>query len=665
MRGSPLLAMKAGMRSLTFAAALLAAFPLTAAAQQGPMPGAMAVPITSSVPEPADTPYPGGPITLDIDATDTVRGVYRVTETIPLAAGTQRITLLLPQWLPGNHAPRGPLAELVDLRFTVDGKPVAWMRDPVEVYAFHVELPASSASGGARELVARFLHTSPLQSSEGRITMTQEMLNLQWEKMSLYPAGHYVRRIRVRPTVTFPKGWTAAAALDGQRNAGNRVAWDETDYETLVDSPVFAGANFRKWDLGKTVTLNVVADSPEQLALDPQRLPALSGLVDEALATFGRAPYDRYEFLVALTNRMGGIGLEHLRSSENQLEPRNFVDWAGLDWDRNVLAHELVHAWNGKFRRPAKLWTPDYRQPMQDNLLWVYEGQTQFWGWVLAARSGLQSKEMVLGMLAGAAGNFADLPGRGWRSVEDTTLDPIIAARKPKPYLSMARSEDYYTEGALVWLEADQIIRAGTGGRKGLDDFARAFFANPGGGQRQITYAFEDVVSALNAVHPYDWTGFLRRRISQPGQPAPLAGIEQGGYRLAWKEEPNPFDKARMEHDRNLPLAYSLGLTIDSNGDVDATRWGSPAFNAGIVTGAKIIAVDSLAYTHEAMKQAITRARTSNRPIELLVRRGDRYLTVPIPYAGGLRWPWLERAGDKAQAPLDRLLMPRRGAMTR
>jgi len=664
--------MKEAMRSLTFAAALLAAFPLTAAAQQAAMPGStpgpMAVPITRSLPDPADTPYPGGTIALDIDATDTARGVYRVTQTIPLASGTQRITLLLPEWLPGNHGPRGPLAELVDLRFTVDGKPVSWTRDPVDVYAFHVDIPASSSSAAARALVARFLHTSPLQSSEGRITMTQEMLNLQWEKMSLYPAGHYVRRIRVKPTVTFPKGWTAAAALDGQRGrqsaSGNRVAWDETDYETLVDSPIFAGAHFRKWDLGKTVTLNVVADAPELLALDQRRLPALTGMVDEALAIFGRAPYDRYEFLVALTNRMGGIGLEHLRSSENQMEPKNFIDWTGLDWDRNVLAHELVHAWNGKFRRPAKLWTPDYRQPMQDNLLWVYEGQSQFWGWVLAARSGLQSKEMVLGMLAGAAGNYADLPGRGWRSVEDTTLDPVISARKPKPYLSLARSEDYYAEGALVWLEADQVIRAGTGGRKGLDDFARAFFAHPGGNQRQITYEFDDVVTALNAVHPYDWATFLQRRIGQPGQPAPLAGIEQGGYRLAWKEEANPYDKARMDHDRNLTLGYSLGVTIDSDGEVDATRWGSPAFNAGVVTGARIVAVDSQAYSHEAMKQAITRAKTSNRPIELLVRRGDRYLTVPIAYAGGLRWPWLERAGNPAQAPLDRLLMPRRGSMS-
>jgi len=617
----------------------------------------MAVPTVSTIPEPEDTPYPGGAITLDIDASDTLRGAYRVTETIPLAQGANRITLLFPEWLPGNHGPRGPIAELVDLRLTADGKPVAWTRDPLDVNAFHVDLP-----GGARQLVARFIHTSPLQKSEGRITMTQEMLNLQWEKMSLYPAGHYVRRIRVKPSVTLPAGWTASVALDGQRASGNRVTWNETDYETLVDSPIFAGVNFRRWDVGKTASLNVVADAPELLALPPQRLPSFVALFEEALITFGRPPYDRYEFLVALTDRMGGIGLEHMRSSENQLEPRNFIEWDTYDWDRNVLPHELVHAWNGKFRRPARLWTPDYRQPMQDNLLWVYEGQTQFWGWVLAARSGLQKKETVLGMIAGQAGNYAEMPGRAWRSVEDTTLDPIIAARKPRPYNSLARNEDYYNEGALVWLEADQIIRAGTGGRKGLDDFARAFFAHPGGDVRQSTYEFDDVVAALNAVHPYDWTTFLRRRIETPNQPAPLAGIERAGYRLVWKEEPNPFDKARMEKDQSLGLTHSLGLALDRDGAVTATRWGGPAFNAGIVTGAKIVAVDSVAYTREGMRQAITQAKGGNRPVELLVKRGDRYLTVPITYAGGLRWPWLEKAAGSGETPLDRLLSPRRNS---
>ncbi|MFA7602092.1 MAG: peptidase M61 [Novosphingobium sp.] len=638
------------------AAALLAALPPSAVAQNLPA----AVPIAPAVPDPQDVPYPGGTIRLDIDAADTQRGVFRVTETIPLAPGTRRITLLYPQWLPGQHGPRGPLAELADLKFTVDGRPVAWRRDPAEVYAFHVELPVNDASQGARALVASFVHTSPLQRSEGRITMTAEMLNLQWEKMSLYPAGHYVRRIRVKPGVTFPAGWTAATALDGQAvAAGNRVSWDETDYETLVDSPIFAGAHFRTWNLGHGVTLDAVADEPELLAAAPANIARIAALVDESLTVFGRPAFDRYTFLVALTERMGGIGLEHLRSSENQLEPRTLVDWNLFDWDRNVLPHEFAHSWNGKYLRPARLWTPDYRTPMQGDLLWVYEGQTQFWGFVLAARSGVQSKAMVLGMLAAQAGGYSELPGRGWRSVEDTTFDPVVAARKPRPYASLTRSEDYYNEGALIWLEADQIIRAGTSGRKGLDDFARAFFSWRDGGERVRTYEAADVVAALSAVHAYDWATFLQTRIAGTGQPAPLAGIERGGYRLVWKDTPNPYDAARMGYTKSLSLTHSLGLTLDREGRVIATRWDGPAFNAGVVSGAKVVAVNGRAYDPERLKQAIAQARDPAQTIEMLVQRGDRFLTVPVPYAGGLRWPWLERSG-KGEAPLDRLLAPRR-----
>jgi predicted metalloprotease with PDZ domain len=653
------------MRSLTATAALSAALclPHSVLAQRPPQATPVAAPIVDTVPDAQDTPYPGGTIRLDIDASDTERGVYRVTETIPLAPGTRQLTLLYPQWLPGHHGPRGPLAELVDLHFFVGGKPVPWTRDPVEVYAFHVDLPANDTLARARELVARFIHTSPLQSSEGRITMTPEMLNLQWEKMSLYPAGHYVRRIRVRPSVVFPRGWTAATALDGQTAAGDRVSWAETDYETLVDSPIFAGAHFRQWRLGDKVTLNAVADEAGDLDLAPENLAKLSALVEEAQLTFGRAPFDHYDFLVALSDRIGGIGLEHLRSSENQIEPTSFIEWQKLDWDRNVLPHEFSHAWNGKYRRPARLWTPDYRRPMQDNLLWVYEGQNQFWGMVLAARSGVQAKDTVLGMLANVAGYFTEEPGREWRSVEDTTHDPIFAARKPKPYASLARGEDYYNEGALVWLEADQIIRGGTAGRKGLDDFARAFFAYPGDGSRQKTYTFNDVVAALDAVYRYDWAGFLRMRFETPGQPAPLGGIARAGYRLVWKEQPNPYDKARMDKAKGLSLYHSLGIVLDREGTVTSTRWDGPAFNAGLVTGAKIIAVNAIAYDAERLKKAITEAKASSRPIEFIVRRGDRIVPVQVGYHGGLRWPWLERAaaGARGQAGLDLLLAPRRG----
>ena len=631
------------------------ALALGAPAYSSTLSAPAAVPLSQNVPDAVDAPYPGGTMRLDIDATDVKRGVYRVTQTIPVVAGKGKLTVLMPQWLPGNHSPRGPLAELVDLQFFAGDQKLSWKRDPVEIYAFHVDVPQD-----AREVVAKFIHTSPLQSAEGRITMTQEMLNLQWEKMSLYPAGHYVRQIKVVPSVMIPEGWTAAAALDGVQQQGNKLSWGETSYEILVDSPIFAGKYFRKWDLGQNVTLNVVADKPEQLNAKPEHIQLHRNLVTEARLAFGANHFDHYEFLLALTDRMGGIGLEHHRSSENQLEPGAFLEWDKYEFDRNLLPHEYAHSWSGKYRRPARLWTPDYRQPMQDDLLWTYEGQDQFWGTVLAARSGLQGKDQVLGMLASWAGNFATQPGRRWRSVEDTGHDPIFANRKPKPFASLARNEDYYTEGALVWLEIDQIIREKTGGKRSIDDFAKTFFGMNDGDYGQLTFEVDEIISKLNAIAPYDWAKFIDTRINTPGQPAPLAGFEKGGYRLTWKEEPNPFDKARFADAKVVNLTYSIGIVLDKDGKITSTQWDSPAFNAGIVSGAKVLAVNGSTYEADAMKDAVTAARNGT-PLQLLVQRGNRVETVSIAYKDGLRYPWLERAAPgKAPTGLDLLLMPKR-----
>ena len=635
--------------------ALSAILALSAPAVAQPRSAPTAVPIPPSVPAPADTPYPGGPISLVIDASDTQRAVWRVTETIPVAPGTTSLILQLPEWVPGDHRPSGTMQALADVRFFVGGKLIPWHRDLVNVYAFHLDLPT-----GASEVVAKFIHTSPLQPSEGQITMTREMLNLEWDRMSLYPAGHYVRQIRIKPKVTLPQGWTMAGALDGKTQSGAEVSWAETDYETLIDSPLYAGVNFKRFELGHGVALNAVADHAADLDLSSPGLTAYRALVDEALITFGSQHFDHYDFLLGLTDRLGDVGLEHHRSSENTMTPKSFTQWEDSDWNRNILPHEFAHSWDGKFRRPARLWTPYYRTPMQDDLLWVYEGQTQFWGLVLAVRSGVQSKDMVLGEMANYAGLFSQLPGRGWRSVEDTTLNPVIAARRPKPFASLDRGEDYYTEGALVWLEADQIIRAGTGGKKGLDDFARGFFGIRNGDWGEATYELADVVAALNAAYAYDWATFLTTRIATPDQPAPLAGIEKAGYKLVWKIEPNAYDKARMAHGKYLSLYHSIGITLDKDGRVTGCRWDSAAFNAGLMPGAKILAVNGTTYDQDSIKAAITAATGQGKPVELIVQRGDKVLTLTIDYHDGLRWPWLERANGAKTAPLDLLLKPRR-----
>jgi predicted metalloprotease with PDZ domain len=631
----------------------LAALPLSipaSAQNSAPQP----VPIVASVPNPVDRPL-SSPMTLEVDATDIARSIFNVKQTVPVEAGTP-LVLLYPQWLPGKHGPRGALAELTGLKVTAGGKPLKWTRDPVEVYAFHIDVPA-----GTKTVTAEFQFLAPLKETEGRINVTPDMMNVQWEQVALYPAGHFTRAIKVKPSINLPKGWTGVAALDGGQVSGNRIDYAITDFETLIDSPMFAGKNYRKWDLGNKVTLNVFADDAKSLEAKPEHIAAHKALVDEAVVLYGSKHFDRYEFLLALSDNLGGIGLEHHRSSENSGDPGYFTQWDDHGSERGLLPHELTHSWNGKFRRPAGLWTPDYRTPMQDNLLWVYEGQTSYWDWILGARSGVQTKDMVLGELARAAAYYQIQPGRDWRSVEDTTHDPVFAARKPKPNASWSRGEDYYVEGSLVWLEADMLIRELSKGKKSLDDFARAFFGIKDGDWGTVTYDFDEVVRTLNAVQPYDWAGFLDKRIRQPGQPAPMAGIDKGGYKIVWKEEPNVYEKQRMKNNNTVDLTFSIGLTLDKEGKVTSTLWNSPAFNAGIVNGAKIVAVGGVAYTKDLLMAAVTAAKDEKKPVKLLIERNKRYSEVEIKYSGGLRYAYLEPKA-KGEMPIDQLLIPRRAS---
>lgn len=641
--------MKSTKSSRIVAAFLLSSsLATTAVAQSAPQP----VPIIDRVPEPEDRPL-SAPMKLEVDATDVARAIFRVKQSIPVEAG-KPLTLLYPQWLPGKHAPRGALAEMTGLKIRSNGKLLDWTRDPVEVYAFHVDTPA-----GAKSVDIEFQFTSPVLGSEGRIVVTPAMMNVQWEQVSFYPAGHFTRAIQVQPSITLPKTWTGVAALDGAKTAGNRIDYGVTTYETLVDSPMFAGPHYRKWDLGNKVTLNVWADEAKFLEAKPEQIAAHKALVDEAVILFGSKHFDRYEFLLGLTEQLGGIGIEHHRSSENTRDTDYFTGWAENGSERSLLPHEIVHSWNGKFRRPDTMWTPNYSTPMRDNLLWVYEGQTSFWDLVLAARSGLQSKEMVLAEWAKYAGFYTEQPGRDWRSVEDTTHDPIFGARKAKPFASQARGEDYYNEGALIWLAADMTIRELSKGKKSLDDFAKLFFGMRDADWGVLTYDFDEVVRTLNAVQPYDWATFLDTRLRQPGQPAPLTGFEKAGYRLVWKEEPNIFDKERMRETAVADLAHSLGVTVDKDGKVTSVMWNSAAFKADIVNGAKIIAVDGVAYTKDRLTDAITAAKDGKTPVRLLVERNKRYDQIDIAYSGGLRYPHLEPVA-KGETALDRLLAPRR-----
>jgi len=631
-------------RSLIACSLLLAS---AAGAAPGPQPFAM----PAAIPAPQDVPYPGT-IKLAVDATDIVRGIFRVHETIPLAHAGD-VVLLFPKWLPGNHGPSGQIDKIAGLTVHTGAAKLAWTRDAVDVYAFHVAVP-----NGAKSIDVDFQYLSPVDKSEGRIVMTGEMLNLQWDSTALYPAGYFSRDIVFAPSVKLPPGWKFATALDRQG-----VGFKPVPFNTLVDSPLFAGKCYAQVDLdpgAKTpVHMDMFADQPDELVLNAAQLQAHRNLVQQAYKVFGSHHYDHYDFLFALTDRMGGIGLEHHRSSEDGTGANYFKEWDKRATARSLLSHEFTHSWNGKFRRPADLWTANFNVPMRGSMLWVYEGQTQFWGEVLAARSGLWSKQQGLDALAFAAATFADgRPGRIWRSVEDTTTDPISTMRRPIPWRSWQRSEDYYGEGELIWLDADTLIREKTGGKKSLDDFAHLFFGVNDGSYVTVTYTFDDIVRALNAVMPYDWAGFLHARVD--GLVAsPLDGIKRGGYRLAYTDVESDFVKANEKNRKITDFFYSLGISVDNDGgSVGEVLWDSPAFKSGVTVGAKVVAVNGVAYEPERLKDAVKAAKTDRAPIQLLLKRGDIYRTVAVDYHGGLRYPHLERVPG-TPALLDAILSPR------
>ncbi len=621
------------------AALLLAGTTSIATAEVQPQPAAPAAPIAA----PKDIAYPGA-LTIKVDATDLPRHIFKVQETVPVA-GAGAMTLLYPNWLPGVHAPGGPIQKFAGLEITANGKTISWTRDPVDVYAFHIDVPE-----GAKSLNISFNFLSSVAPNEGRLNMTPSMLNVEWNMVALYPAGYFTRDINTDVSITLPKGWQYGTALRAAKTDGDTVTFKPVTFNTLVDSPLIAGKYFRKEDLDPgakvPVSLDIVADKPELLQITPKQLQAHRNLVQQAYKLFGAHHYDHYDFLLWLSNQMGGEGLEHHRSSEDGTVPGYFVHWDETTAERDLLAHEYTHSWNGKFRRPADLWTPNFNVPMRDSLLWMYEGQTQYWGYVLAARSGLWTKKEALGALALTAAVYNDHVGHEWRTIEDTTNDETIAHRQPIPWRNYQLSEDYYSMGQLTWLDADTLIRKMTDGKKSLDTFAKDFFGMDNGSYVTKTYTFDDIVAALNKVVPYDWATFLRDHLYKPGKGAPLAWVKRGGYKLVYTDKPSSYEKSVEGLRKQSDFLFSLGFAVNGDGKLNAVEWGSPAFKAGLTIGNKLTALNGEAFSSDALKLAVTWAKTHKEPLTFLVESNKMFRTVTIDYHGGLRYPHLEAVGS-------------------
>ena len=621
-----------------------------------PAPSQSSAP-TPAVPSPQDVKFPGH-IAIAVDTSNIGQGIFAVHETIPVTKGA-RMTLLYPEWRPGNNSPtgRGRIARVAGLVITVDGKPLAWSRDTVNVFAFHLSLPSMATS-----IDVNFQYLVPPASEYGRPETTLRILTLDWDAVTLYPAGYYARQITVEARLKLPSGWQLATALDRVAQQGDDVLFGPTTLDTLVDSPVYAGAYMTRIDLDPSasapVHLDLFADRPEMLEATPEELTAHRNMIQQAYRLFGAWHYDHYDFLVSLSDNLPPMGVEHHRSSSDGLT-RNYL----TEWDKSaslhaLLPHEFVHSWNGKFRRPADLWTPNYNVPMRDSLLWMYEGQTQYWGNVLAARSQLWTRQQVLDLLATLAAQYQAYPGRDWHSLEDTTDQPIMQYGTPLPWPSWQRGADYYDGGVLMWLDIDTLIRERSRGQYSLDDFARHFFGMEQGSYGELTYTFDDIVAALNSVLPYDWASFLHQRIDAVNVDAQTSGLTRGGYRLVFTDRQNDLEKSADERRKLTSLTYSVGLSLDKDGEIKDVLWNGPAFVAGLAPGNRIIAVNELAFDVNEFKAIVKAAQTATAPISLIVRQGDRFRAVRLDYHGGLRYPHLERDPNRPDL-LEAIFAPR------
>jgi len=643
-----------GARALFAAFAIALSTAVYAQNSAGPQPAPLPPPIAA----PADTPYPGV-ISVLVDLTSVTDRVMKVHETIPVSG--HALTLFYPEWLPGTHSPSNPASELAGLIVTANGKRIPWVRDRVDMYAFHVEAPKD-----ATMLDINFQYLAPQDPKRGRISA--KFADVTWNSVLLYPAGYFSRDIKFETAIRLPEAWQFACSLDVKSQNGNLVQFKETTLNTLVDSALYAGVNFKRLDLStgpdNPVYLDVFADKPADLEITPEELQYHKNLVIEAQKLFNSHHYDRYDFLFSVSDIVSGKGLEHHQSSEDGSRANYFTDWGAGVAGRALLPHEYTHSWNGKFRRPADLWTPNFNVPMRNDLLWVYEGLTDYYGNVLTARSGMRAPEQARDVFAQIAAGFEISPGRTWRSLQDTTNEPIISSRfVPGTWQSWQRSYDYYPESDLIWLDADTKIRELSGGKKSLDDFAKLFFGIDNGSYITVTYTFDDIVKALNTVQPYDWAGLLRTRVYEVNPNVPENGFTQGGYRLVYNDnEPEWLKKA--ESVRGVSFATSLGFSVksdisgpDSHGGIDQVWWDSLAFKAGVTPDMQLQAVNDQKYTPAVLRETILAAEKSQEPIKLLLKRGDEFVTISLDYHGGMRYPHLERV-ETTPDRLDAILAP-------
>lgn len=589
---------------------------------------------------------------LRVDIADAPRHILHASMTIPAKPGP--MTLLYPEWIPGEHAPTGPISDLVGLKITAAGKVVLWSRDAVNMYAFHVTVPDGAA---ALDVVFDFITPPEASGFTSGASATTELAVLNWNQVLLYPQGVPSDQMQLQASLKVPNGWKYGTALPIARESGNEIEFQPSSLTTLIDSPVSAGSHYRTIELGPGHYLHVAGDSDRAIELTDDQIQHYKNLVQETGALFGSRHYRSYHFLFTLSDHVASFGLEHHESSDDRIGERGMVDDVTRKVNADLLPHEFSHSWNGKYRRPAGLATPDYAEPMKGALLWVYEGLTQYLGQILTPRSGLLSPDEFRDDLAITAAALDRKSGRTWRSLEDTAVAAQLLYNAREDYAGYRRGVDYYDEGTLIWLEADVLIRDLSKGAKSLNDFCRTFHGGPGGAPALKTYTFEDVVAALNSVQPYDWATLLHKRLESTAPHAPLGGIENSGWKLTFSSSRSEMWRNREEDSKSVNMTYSIGLKVSEEGNISDVAYGGPAQKAGISPSTKLIAVNGRQYYPVVLREAVQSALTQTTPIELLVKNGEYYQTFKIDYHGGELYPHLVRDERKPDV-LSKIIEP-------
>lgn len=613
-----------------------------------------------------------GPITIALDATEAPRKILHARLSIPAKPGP--LTLFYPKWIPGEHGPTGPITDLAGVKFTAGGKTVPWRRDDVDMFTFHVEVPAGA---NTLDVALDFLLPAGTEGFSAAASSSADLAVLSWNQVLLYPEGYASNDLIYEAQLVLPSGWKYGTALPEKQpgitfsrartgTASAPINFKPVSLTTLVDSPVIAGAHFRTIKLTEgaapSFQIDMVSDTEAALQMSPEQIANYTQLVVEANKLFGGHHYEHYHFLYTLSDYVAHFGLEHHESSDDRVAERTLLDESLRKVSADLLPHEFVHSWNGKYRRPGGLATADYQQPMKGELLWVYEGLTEYLGSILAARTGLRTPEDQHEHLASIAAYLDSYPGRTWRPLLDTGVAAQLLYNASGNWFSWRRGVDFYDEGELIWLEADTIIREQTKGARSLDDFCRRFHGAPSTAPMVKPYTFDDVVNTMNDVAPYDWRTFFTTRLNSTDPRGPLGGLRNSGWKLVYTDAENEAQKAAGEVNKNVDLSYSIGIRLNEDGGIGDAIPGRPAYISGLGPGMKIVGVNGHAFSIDAVREAIRAAQGSTAPIEVLAQNGGSLKTYSINYHDGERYPHLERDSSKPDllAQIIKPLQPRK-----